>query len=159
MIDDKDATAIRYSNFPVVPVEVTIAHTATGRKTRIVAQQCAVHATLWENLTPAQQDAANHVSICYEAAKPYTLRAMDYSRQIEPRGGEIPEEVRQLRKVEYFAWRDECTANGCDSQWAVEICGEGRSISSITRNTAKERMIGEHLRQSLDVMAKMKGWK
>lgn len=154
-----DATAIRYVNFPVVPVEVTIAHTATGRKTRIVSQQCAVHAKLWDGLTPPQQDAANYVSLCYEAMQPYSLKAIDYARDIEPRGGEIPEEVRQGRKADYFAWRAECTANGCDSQWAVDICGEGVSISSMTRNTTKENMIRQHLRQSLDVMAKLKGWR
>ena len=145
---------------PVVSVEVTIAHTANGRKTRTIAKQCAMHAILWNSLSSPQQDAANHVYRCYSVIDGESrMRAIDYSRKVEPRGSLLSAEFEQMLRADYFAWRAECIANGCDSQWAVDVCGEGLSISSITTNTQRQQLASNNLRQSLDVMAKMKGWK
>lgn len=118
-----------------------------------------MYAALWDNLTDAQQTAAEYVYLCHEAMKPYSLKAMDYSRIIEPRGGDMPEEIRQWRKLDYFAWCEKCRLDGVSHTVAVDVCGEGASINAMSTSGHKRAKLTQQMHEALDVMARMKGWR
>jgi len=154
-----DATAIRYVNFPVVPVEVTIAHTATGRKTRIIAQQDAVHARAWDAMPETQQEAALYIGRCFSVIEQSPAKAMDYERAQMPRGAGINPEFEQALKADYFAWWGLCIDDRIDPDTARLVCGEGKRIRDLTNSSRRRARLTEQLHLALDVMAKMKGWR
>jgi len=144
---------------PVEPVETTVSHTANGKRTTIAHNRCAMHAKLWDNLSDSQQSAAEHVYRGHRATHGSLAPAVDLARLIEPKGHASHAEAVQYLKADYFAWQNECLFNAVDWRAAVIICGEGKAISEITRNRTRGARMTQDLREALDVMAKLKGWK
>ena len=143
----------------VVPVEVTIAHTANGRKTRTIAKQCAMHATSWAALSETQQEAALHIGRCFRVIAKSPAKAMDYERAQMPRGAGINPEFEQALKAEYFAWWGLCMDDQIDPNPARLVCGEGVYINQMTTSGHRRKLLTEQYHKSLDVMANMKGWR
>lgn len=144
---------------PVADVTVTLAHTATGRKTSVIAKRCKMHARLWDRLTEAQQIAAEHISRCHMAIHGSPDRAIDYSRRIEPAGEPPPDHVDYRLRLDYRAWLTECGKVQADPRPAVRICGEGYSLRDLSQNSRERMKLALHLVVALDAMAKLKGWK
>ena len=144
---------------PLTDVEVTISHNANGRKTRTITKRCAVHATLWDNLTEPQQEAAEHIYRCHAVIHGSPSKAADLTRMIMPRGQSIQPEIEQARRADYFAWQSECLQSGIDFRPAVLVCAEGASISELSRQRTRRRQMTAALHEALDVMATLKGWK
>lgn len=144
---------------PVADVTVTLAHTATGKKTSIIAKRCKIHAKLWDRLTEAQQTAAEHISRCHMAIHGSPDRATDYSRRIEPAGGRMPDHVEHGLRMDYREWLTECGKAQTDPRPAVRICGEGYSLRDLSQNSGERVKLALHLVLGLDAMAKLKGWK
>jgi len=159
-MDNDHVLAHRAKYHGLEDVEATIANTATGKRTRIVTKQDAAHAKLWGNLSQPQQEAYLHVGRCHAVVHGSQAKAVDLSRQIEPRGGEMSAEREQFFRAEYFAWQSACMAERVDFWPAVQVCGgEVNSISEITRSARRRIRIMEQLLAALDVMADIKGWK
>lgn len=157
MADALDHRAIYH---PLADVVTTIAHTANGRKTQASAKRCAIHAKLWESLTQAQQDAAEHISRCWHVIHQSPEHAVDLTRLIEPHGhGSISAEREHALRADYFAWQSECLYLRIDPEPAIQICGMGRSINEMTQSSHRRKAIRGSLGEALDEMARMKGWR
>ena len=145
---------------PVVDVEALIANTSNGRKVRVVTKRCIESAKLWDGLTDAQQNAAEHIHKGYTATHGSPLKARNYLRQIMPNGRGLPAEVAAQWRSDYFAWQGECMWQGLDFRIAVLVCGEALSVQAVAGSSGQRRAKAtEELHAALDVMAKLKGWK
>lgn len=155
-----DATLQHRAKYhPVEDVTITIAHTASGRRTQAIAKRCKMHAHLWDGLTDAQQAAAERIDSGWRAEHNSLAPAIDYSRAIEPRGGGMPDEIRQALVEEYRAWQGLCLDNGIDYHLAVRICAEGETINGLSTSGHRRTQMTKRLHDALDVMAKMKGYR
>lgn len=144
---------------PVEDMAVTLAHTANGRKTQIIAKRCKMHGRLWDRLTEAQQCAAEYVSRCHLAIHGSPDRATDYSRRIEPAGSPMPEQIDHRLRLDYRAWLHECGVANANPIPAVRICGEGYTLRDLSQNSRERMRLAYHLVLGLDAMAQLKGWK
>ena len=145
---------------PVTPIEATIANTATGKRTRFVANMCATHARFWRGLTEPQQDAANHISRCYAVVHGSPEKAVNLSRLVEPRThGQMSAEREQHFRDDYRHWIDTCRGKRINHNPAVWICGEGRTFRSITKAARRRAVITMQTVWAIDVMVDLKGWR
>lgn len=144
---------------PVADVSVTIAHTATGRKTQIIAKRCALHARLWDRLNDARKQAAEHISKCHLIVHGSPAKAIDLSKRLEPRGSAMPETAEHRYWLDYRAWLAQCLKDNVAPEPCLYVLAEGGTIRELARNSRARAAMARQLIKALDVMADLKGWK